>query len=124
MTGDTSFPQMTCVSQEITEAVLIRLVGDDRITWHTEMVNYSQDKDHVEAIVKQTETGIETKVRAKYIIGADGSHSTVRKKTEDWKFVGSSMATRFGMGDVAIGGKDAEKILTTRANAFFHPDGK
>ncbi|KAG2222427.1 hypothetical protein INT45_009439 [Circinella minor] len=123
VTGDTSFPQMTCISQEITEAVLIRLVGDSRITWHTKLVNYSQNEDHIEAIVKHTETDIETRVNAKYIIGADGSHSTVRKKTEDWKFIGYSMATRFGMGDVAIGGEDVEKILTTRANGFLHSDG-
>ncbi|KAI9261425.1 FAD binding domain-containing protein [Phascolomyces articulosus] len=121
--GDTSFPQMTCISQEITEAVLIRLVGTDRIAWHTKLVDYSQDDSQIEAVVVHTETGVETKVQAKYIIGADGSHSTVRKKNGDWKFVGYSMATRFGMGDVALGGNDTSKIWTTRANGFLHTDG-
>ncbi|KAI9499420.1 FAD binding domain-containing protein [Zychaea mexicana] len=123
VTGDTSFPQMTCLAQDITETVLIRLVGSDCIAWHTQLIDYSQDEDHIEAIVRHTGTGFETKVLARYIIGADGSHSVVRKKTENWNFVGYSMATRFGMGDVALTGKDASKLPYTRANGFVHSNG-
>ncbi|KAI8142976.1 FAD-binding monooxygenase [Fennellomyces sp. T-0311] len=121
--GDTSFPQMTCLAQEKTEAVLIKLVGEERISWRTRLVDYTQHENDIEAIVKHTETDQESKIYARYIIGADGSHSVVRKQNSDWEYEGFAIATKFGMADVTLSGKDADKMMNNRSNGFIHADG-
>ena len=45
----------------------------------SELVGFEQDADGVTASVKDVETGGESRIRAKYLVGADGAHSRVRE---------------------------------------------
>jgi len=44
-----------------------------------DLIDFTQDTDGVTATVKDSETGEESRIRAKYLIGADGAHSKVRE---------------------------------------------
>ena len=123
MDGDTSFPQITSIAQRETEKIFARLLGEDMIDRHTKLVSYKQNKDGVEAVVQDLYSGKEETVHAKYIVGADGAHSTVRKLEPSWTYDGYSMATRFAIGDVAIEGKDAHQIPRTRGTIFLNSAG-
>jgi 2-polyprenyl-6-methoxyphenol hydroxylase-like FAD-dependent oxidoreductase len=50
-----------------------------RVTEGTEVVGIEQDANSVTATVKEAETGTERRLRAKYLVGADGAHSRVRE---------------------------------------------
>lgn len=66
--------------------------GGADVRFSTELVSFEQDVDEVRAVIRDRETGEETRVRSKYLIGADGAHSTVREQ------LGVSM---LGRGDFA-----------------------
>lgn len=51
--------------------------GSD-VRFSTELVSFEQDEEEVRSVIRDRETGEETRVRSKYLIGADGAHSTVR----------------------------------------------
>lgn len=46
----------------------------------TELVSFEQDDDEVRSVIRDRDTGEETSVRSKYLIGADGAHSRVRQQ--------------------------------------------
>ena len=125
MAGDTSFPQVTSIAQHNTEKIFAQLLGEDMIDRHTELVSYKQrDEEYgVEATVKDLHNGKTKTIHAKYIIGADGTHSAVRKLMDDWTYDGFSIATRFGVADVSIEGKDVEVISRTRGSVFINNSG-
>ena len=50
-----------------------------RIRFATECVSFEQDADGVTAIVRHRDTGETQKVRAQYMIAADGAHSRIRE---------------------------------------------
>lgn len=87
------------------------------IHWNTGLKSYKQFDDHIEAVVEDPQGGEQT-IRAKYIIGADGAHSMVRKVTPDWKYEGHSIATKFAIADVVLEGEDAYKLRNQRMNMF------
>ena len=49
-----------------------------RLEYSTELVSFDQDEDGATALVRNRETGAERTVRARYVVGADGSKSPVR----------------------------------------------
>jgi len=49
-----------------------------RLEYSTELVSLAQDEDGATALVRNRETGAERTVRARYVVGADGSKSPVR----------------------------------------------
>ena len=49
-----------------------------RLEYSTELVSLDQDEDGATALVRNRETGEERTVRARYVVGADGSRSPVR----------------------------------------------
>ena len=49
-----------------------------RLEYSTELVSLDQDEDGATALVRNRETGAERTVRARYVVGADGSKSPVR----------------------------------------------
>ncbi|KAF7721196.1 hypothetical protein EC973_005114 [Apophysomyces ossiformis] len=106
---DAIYPQLTLVPQGTTETIIKGLLEKmTTIHWNTELVSYKQEKDHVLATVRDDQG--EKLVKAKYIIGADGCHSIVRKQGQDWTYEGYSVATLFSMADVALAGPDLEKM--------------
>ena len=100
------------------------MLGEDQIHRATELVHYEQTSDGVDAIVRNIKTDEETRIHARYIVGADGSHSAVRKLAENWKFEGFAVATKFAVCDAVVAGKDADKVSVTCGNVFYHPQGK
>ena len=121
---NTIFPHMTCLPQTKTEIAFGEILKEKSLTIHREtaLESYKQTSDHVEAIIKKSDGSTET-VQAKYIIGADGSHSAVRKCTDGWTYDGYAVSTRFAMADVVLEGKDADKFKNGRVSAFSHPKG-
>ena len=82
----TRFPYMFDIDQVITERVLRGHVGSAGIgvEWNTELESFQQDEDGVTATLRSgdgSDAGQET-VRARYLWGCDGGHSTVRKSLE------------------------------------------
>ncbi|HEX6257086.1 MAG TPA: FAD-dependent monooxygenase [Euzebyales bacterium] len=67
--------------QDHLEPVLVRHLqtfdGTD-VRFGTELVAFDQDDDGVTAILREADTATTTLVRSRFIIGADGAHSTVR----------------------------------------------
>lgn len=59
-----------------------------------------------------------TTVRSKWIIGADGSHSKVRKGNPEWTYNGVAISTRLLLGDLNIHGENIENMMD-RMNAFI-----
>jgi 2-polyprenyl-6-methoxyphenol hydroxylase-like FAD-dependent oxidoreductase len=49
-----------------------------RLEYSTELISLDQDDDGAAALVRNRETGAERTVRARYVVGADGSRSPVR----------------------------------------------
>lgn len=129
----TPFPQMTLLVQEKTEAILIHLLekmhassNDKAVEWQTEVCGYFQHNDHIEVQVRNVsdDTNRTSTIQCRYLIAADGSHSTVRKKHGDWKYEGYSVDTQFVLADIALEGNDANQVTNYRAHAFMHPTGK
>lgn len=74
-------PASVCsIGQERLEPILAeqskRMGGD--IRFNTEMLSFEQDEAGVSAVLRERATGHEWRVRAQYLIAADGSHSSVR----------------------------------------------
>jgi 2-polyprenyl-6-methoxyphenol hydroxylase-like FAD-dependent oxidoreductase len=88
-----------------------------RVDWNTELVSYTQDESNVTAIIRDVNTKEETIVKSVYIVGADGTHSKVRKGNSDWTYEGVAINTKFALADLTLKGKDAE-ILKEKANVF------
>jgi 2-polyprenyl-6-methoxyphenol hydroxylase-like FAD-dependent oxidoreductase len=75
-TASTPYPNLWMVPQSRTEAILrerIHALGG-RVEFNTAIVTFRQDQDGVDATFSTGET-----VRAHFLVGCDGSHSTVRK---------------------------------------------
>ncbi|MCP2258748.1 2-polyprenyl-6-methoxyphenol hydroxylase [Streptoalloteichus tenebrarius] len=68
--------------QERMEALLLRRAGElgATVRFHTELVEFAQDEDGVTAVLRDRATGEEERVRADYLVGADGNRSQVRER--------------------------------------------
>lgn len=55
------------------------IVDGAHLRFFTEMIYFQQDKDGVAALVRSTETGEKTLVRAKYMVVYDSNRSPVRE---------------------------------------------
>jgi 2-polyprenyl-6-methoxyphenol hydroxylase-like FAD-dependent oxidoreductase len=75
-----------------------------------------QAPDHVTATVFAD--GHRTELRARYLIGADGAHSPVRRAL-DIDFPGTTSPDQWSLADVRAG----STLDNTRAHVFFRPDG-
>jgi 2-polyprenyl-6-methoxyphenol hydroxylase-like FAD-dependent oxidoreductase len=79
------------------------------------IVGLEQDADGVTAMVKDVDTGAERRLRAKYLIGADGGHSKVRELLDiplDGRGVFSNSITIYFHADLwpQLGGKSLSVI--------------
>ena len=111
---DTRFPFILFVSQAETEALLAEQLraGGVTIERGVELVDAEQDVDHVRCNIRHPD-GREEAVRASYLVGCDGAHSTVRR-IAGIPFEGGTYPQSFVLGDV-----EADGPLTPGAiNAF------
>ncbi|MCE9598547.1 MAG: FAD-dependent monooxygenase [Spirochaetia bacterium] len=97
----TPYPFVLILPQDKTERILgeelTRLGGS--VEWKTEVLSIEQDANLVRAQVHGP-NGAET-IEAKYIIGADGAHSSVRHSL-GIEFKGAPYGQTFYLGDIAI----------------------
>jgi 2-polyprenyl-6-methoxyphenol hydroxylase-like FAD-dependent oxidoreductase len=111
----TRYPYALMVSQAVTEAVLLdRLteLGGQVLRPHA-VVDLVQDGEGATVALKGG-----PRVRARYVVGADGMHSAVRKLA-GIDFVGDDVAESFTLADVrASGDLPGEEVVL-----FFSPDG-
>ncbi|KAG0766766.1 hypothetical protein G6F24_003344 [Rhizopus arrhizus] len=117
---DTLFPHMTAVMQSRTEYILtdhLEKSTSCQVHWENELISYTQDDEKVISIVLDKKTGQEHKVQSRYIIGADGSHSRVRKGCPDFTYEGVAIDTKFFLADLTIEGENI-KNMRDRMNMF------
>lgn len=69
-------------TQDFTEPVLLKAAREigGKIQFYTECLGVEQRGEYVTATLLDRENGIESTVRAKYLIAADGANSPIRKK--------------------------------------------
>lgn len=76
-------PTTSCViGQDQLEPILFehaKLLGSD-IRFHTEMISFDQDEIGIYAVIRERATRREWRVRAQYLIAADGSNSSIRNE--------------------------------------------
>jgi putative polyketide hydroxylase len=72
------------IGQDVLEPLLharaAELGGDLR--FYTELVSFEQDAEGVGAVIRDRATGVERRVRARYLVAADGHKSTIRKQLD------------------------------------------
>ncbi len=71
------------IPQYKVEAVLKTRVGElacVKIRFETELEDFTDHADHVMAVLRDLKNGESTRVKAAFIVGADGARSTVREK--------------------------------------------
>ncbi|MFD0687086.1 FAD-dependent oxidoreductase [Actinomadura fibrosa] len=111
----TRYPYTLMVPQDVTEQVLLdRLhAAGGRVHRPHEVASLVQDGDGVTATMATGET-----VRARYAVGADGMHSTVREQA-GIGFTGDTYAQSFVLADVRLDWElDAREVML-----YFAPAG-
>jgi putative polyketide hydroxylase len=81
-TSDLTPAKMSGAGQDRVEPILRRhaqALGAD-IRYSTELLGFEQDADGVTAAIRDLRTGVETGVRADYLVGADGNRSRTRER--------------------------------------------
>jgi 2-polyprenyl-6-methoxyphenol hydroxylase-like FAD-dependent oxidoreductase len=101
---DTRFPFILFVSQAETEELLgVHLIRSGvQIERGVELVELAMDEDGAYCVLGHGGARRET-VRARYVVGCDGAHSTVRNAA-DFSFEGASYPQDFVLGDVEADG--------------------
>jgi 2-polyprenyl-6-methoxyphenol hydroxylase-like FAD-dependent oxidoreductase len=94
-----------------------------KVAWQTELISYEQLGDQVVAQVKDHTNGETKEICAKYIVGADGCHSKVRKQNPTWTYEGHSIKSQFALADLVLEGPDIARIRN-RQVVFYHSRGK
>src|SRR5829696_87018 len=115
----TAYPFLLFVSQAVTEEVMNdRLVAADvKVERGMELVAISPG-DEEAACTLQRQDGETERVRASYLVGCDGAHSTVRDLA-GIPFEGAAYPQTFALADLDVdGGLDSETV-----HAFLRPTG-
>jgi 2-polyprenyl-6-methoxyphenol hydroxylase-like FAD-dependent oxidoreductase len=126
--ADTRFPYILFVSQADTEAALVQHLESRGVTVErrVELATFRASETDVLCTLRHA-NGKEEPVRASYLAGCDGAHSSVRKGT-GIPFEGGAYPQHFALGDVeADGGLVAGAInafALGRGVAMFLPLGQ
>jgi 2-polyprenyl-6-methoxyphenol hydroxylase-like FAD-dependent oxidoreductase len=115
---DTRYPYILSVSQVETEAVLHRAVVREggRLERGVELMGLEQRPDGV-AVNLSGPNGSE-RVEARYVVGCDGAHSTVRKLV-GLGFTGDTYDEKLLLADVKLAWSEPDDVITS----FFAKDG-
>ena len=100
------YPYVLFLPQNETEAILnekMELLGV-KTEREKELVSFTEDEGGVRAVLRDGK-GKEETVRARWMVGCDGAHSTVRTQA-GIKFEGEGVALSFFLGDVEAEGPD------------------
>lgn len=116
---ESPYPFILMIPQQETERVLrehFESLGG-KIERGIELVSLTQSKDAVTAKVRHAD-GREETIVTPWLVGCDGSHSTVRKQLQ-LPFEGTAYEERFALADVDVESTLPEDEVST----FFHEDG-
>jgi len=111
----TRYPYTLMISQAVTESILLerlREVGGD-VLRPRRLASFTQDSDGVEAVLEDG-----SRLRAQYIVGADGMHSKVREMA-NIGFTGDSYPQSFLLADVRANGG----VTSSEVRLYFSPGG-
>lgn len=115
----TRYPYTLMLPQQVTEAVLLERLRElgGTVSRPYTVQRVRQDADGV-SVTAGAASGATQTIRARYLVGADGMHSTVREQA-GIGFSGDTYAQSFVLADVQMRWPldDAEVLL------FFSPDG-
>lgn len=111
----TRYPYTLMISQAVTEAVLLQRLTElgGHVAWQQGVADVTQDDQGVIARMDDS-----THLRARYLVGADGMHSTVRERAEIG-FPGGSYGESFSLADVRLTGD----IPHDEVILYFSPKG-
>ncbi|KAI0148050.1 hypothetical protein F4776DRAFT_295046 [Hypoxylon sp. NC0597] len=100
---DTAFPLMLIISQVDTEEYLDECLAKYgfAVERGIEATSVVQDSDGV-TVILSNQDGVKETVRAKYVVGADGAHSIVRKSATGLTFQGAAYPQDFILCDASI----------------------
>jgi 2-polyprenyl-6-methoxyphenol hydroxylase-like FAD-dependent oxidoreductase len=123
---DTPYPFLLFLPQSETEAVLTaRLAARDvTVERGTELVSAEREGGYVTCRLRCRDGSQET-VRARYVVGCDGAHSTVRTQA-GIAFEGHAYPQTFLLADLEVDGLEpgaAHTYLTAAGMLFFFPLG-
>ncbi|GHA44244.1 FAD-dependent monooxygenase [Streptomyces purpurascens] len=123
---DTPYPFLLFLPQSETEAVLTaRLAARDvTVERGTELVSTEREGGYVSCRLRCPDGSQET-VRARYVVGCDGAHSTVRTQA-GIAFEGHAYPQTFLLADLEIDGLEpgaAHTYMTAAGMLFFFPLG-
>ncbi|MGH7230936.1 MAG: FAD-dependent oxidoreductase [Nitrospiraceae bacterium] len=111
----TRYPYTLTISQAVTEAVLLKRFTElgGQVLWLRAVTDVAQDNRGVTATLDDG-----TRLQVRYLVGADGMHSTVRERV-GIGFPGGSYGESFSLADVRLTGAvpSGEVIL------YFSPAG-
>ena len=99
--SDVPYSSVLIMPQSGTERVLLELLArhGGAVERSTELIDFRQDEDGVVATVRRVDGDEE--VRARYLVGCDGAHSTVRKAL-GVSFAGMTYEEEFLLADVRL----------------------
>lgn len=123
---DTAYPFLLFLSQAETERILNGHLarGGVRVERGTELVGLADGEDAVTCTVRDRD-GREERVRARYVVGCDGAHSTVRKAV-GIPFEGAAYPQTFVLADLEADGIEpgwVHTYLSPRGMLLFFPLG-
>ncbi|PJJ83807.1 FAD-dependent monooxygenase [Mucilaginibacter auburnensis] len=124
--SQTHFPYVFLYQQNKTERLLLDVLTQNccPVYWDTALKSITQTSSGVTAILTNSD-GTETILNSKWVIGADGAHSILRKQLQI-PFNGDVYANEFYLADIEIENHnlDADKVslyLTKNNMAGFFP---
>jgi 2-polyprenyl-6-methoxyphenol hydroxylase-like FAD-dependent oxidoreductase len=108
---DTEFPFAVLQPQHATEEILLTRLGElGGVVLRPLRVTALRQSNHEVVVTVADAGGDERTVRAKYVVGADGTRSDVRKMI-GVEFAGETFRQRFLLGDLELGdGSPADEI--------------
>ncbi len=97
----TKYPYTLMISQADTEALLVERLDElgGEVIRPKALTRMTQDRDGVTATFDDGDT-----IRARYVVGCDGMHSTVREQA-GIGFTGGEFAESFALADVRLSGE-------------------
>jgi 2-polyprenyl-6-methoxyphenol hydroxylase-like FAD-dependent oxidoreductase len=99
---DSVYPFIMGVPQSETERILNNQLEHlhHRVEWSRDLIDLTQNSHGVRAIIKHVD-GVEEQIDCDWLIGCDGSHSTVRNES-DFTFPGEDVEQQFVVADTKL----------------------